>query len=431
MVQTPAGGVLYVKQRFSMKKNETQQSILIAGLIQKYRNNSISEQEMQALDQWRNTSAVNQGLFEKLMDDETLGDALLKMEEANTALHIRRIFSKAGIALPDIDKPVVKHLQSKRMWHWIAAAALITAIAGTVWFFAGTANSAQEKRQIAGVHTIMPGSDKAVLTLADGSQVLLDSTIRGVIKERGNVDIFSKGGRLVYDVSRFSAGATQTIAINTITTPRGGQYQVILPDGTAVWLNAASSISFPAAFTGRERKVTITGEVYFEVARNPALPFRVSVVSAAGKADSMEVTVLGTHFNINAYPDEEAMRTTVVEGLVVVSKARTGMKITPGEQASIAVNKTMFEKSHPDIEEVLAWKNGRFKFSNTGVSSLMRQIARWYDVDIRYEGDVSSIHFSGGISRKDNVEKLLEILESEGRVKFIRQGRTITVRPNR
>ncbi|MCO5238416.1 MAG: FecR domain-containing protein [Chitinophagaceae bacterium] len=413
-----------------MTEKEVQQSVWIAGLIRKYRDSSISEEEIQLLEEWKKSREENRVLFEKLLDDEKLGDALLEMEKADTALRIQHIFEKAGLSLPVAGSPAVRRFLSKRAAQWLAAAALLAAIAGTAWFFAGTAARHPADEPVAAMDTILPGSDKAVLTLSDGSQVVLDSTMQDLIKEQGNVDILSRGGRLVYDASKLVNADGQAISINTITTPRGGQYQIVLPDGTAVWLNAASSISFPTAFTGKERKVTITGEAYFEVARDKSKPFRVSVIPREGVTGGMEVTVLGTHFNINAYPDEDAIRTTLVEGSVMVRKAGAQMKIVPGEQASVAVNGAVFNKSHPDIEEVLAWKNGRFKFNNTGVVGIMRQIARWYDVEIETAGDLSAIRFSGGISRKDNIEKLLEILESEGRVKFIRQGRHIIMQPN-
>lgn len=413
-----------------MTEKEVQQSVWIAGLIRKYRDSSISEEEIQLLEEWKRSREENRVLFEKLLDDETLGNALLEMEKADTALRIQHIFEKAGLSLPVAGSPAVRRFLSKRAAQWLAAAALLAAIAGTAWFFAGTAARHPADEPVAAMDTILPGSDKAVLTLSDGSQVVLDSTMQDLIKEQGNVDILSRGGRLVYDASKLVNADGQAISVNTITTPRGGQYQIVLPDGTAVWLNAASSISFPTAFTGKERKVTITGEAYFEVARDKSKPFRVSVIPREGVTGGMEVTVLGTHFNINAYPDEDAIRTTLVEGSVMVRKAGAQMKIVPGEQASVAVNGAVFNKSHPDIEEVLAWKNGRFKFNNTGVVGIMRQIARWYDVEIKTEGDLSAIRFSGGISRKDNIEKLLEILESEGRVKFIRQGRHIIMQPN-
>ena len=421
---------MYKKQHLPMTEKEVQQSIWIAGLIRKYLDSSISEEEIRLLDEWKGSREENRALFEKLLDDETLGNALLEMEKSDTGLHIQHIFEKAGLDLPVAEPPAVRRFLSKRTAQWLAAAALIAAIAGTAWFFADTAARHPADEPITAIDTILPGSDKAVLILSDGSQVALDSTVQDVIKEQGNVDILSKGGRLVYDASKLLKADGQPVSINTITTPRGGQYQVVLPDGTAVWLNAVSSISFPTAFTGTERKVTITGEAYFEVARDKSKPFRVSVVPRAGITGGMEVTVLGTHFNINAYPDEDAMRTTLVEGSVMVRKAGAQMKIVPGEQASIAINSSVFEKSRPDMEEVLAWKNGRFKFNNTSVVSIMHQMERWYDVEVKTEGDLSAIRFSGGISRKDNIEKLLEILESEGRVKFIRQGRHIIVQPN-
>lgn len=416
-----------------MTEKEIQESVWIAGLIRKYRDSSISAEEMQRLDEWKESKVENRVLFEQLLDDEALGEALLEMEGADTAFHIQRIFERAGLGLPLIEAPVERHFIGGRVIQWLAAAALIAAIAGTVWFFTGAPGKHLENSPVAAADTIQPGSDKAVLTLSDGSQVVLDNTLQDVIEEQGNINIFSKDGRLVYDASRLLPGNKESITtMNTITTPRGGQYQVVLPDGTAVWLNAASSLSFPTAFTGEERKVTITGEAYFEVARDASKPFRVAVIQRYAAAnEGMEIRVLGTHFNVNAYPDEDAVKTTLVEGAVTVSKAGSRMNITPGEQASIAVHGNVFEKSRPDMEEVLAWKNGRFKFNNTDVVSMMRQIARWYDVVIKTEGDLSAIRFSGGISRKDNIEKLLEILESEGRLKFTRQGRTIIVQPNR
>ncbi|HRN58559.1 MAG TPA: hypothetical protein PLL71_18990, partial [Agriterribacter sp.] len=203
-----------------MQENEMRQPEWIAGLIHKYLNNSLSEQEMEALTRWRNAGTVNQKLFHQLTDRTILGDALLKMEETDTALHIRHIFSKAGMPLP-ADNTKVIPVRSKIVWQWAAAAALITAIAGTAWFFLGTAHQPPAGVQITEAEIIAPGRDKAVLTLADGSQVVLDSITQDVIKERGNVNILSKDGRLVYDASRFSGGAEQPISINTITTPRG------------------------------------------------------------------------------------------------------------------------------------------------------------------------------------------------------------------
>jgi len=418
-----------------MNESAIQNALLIAGLIKKYREDNISEEELYALFQWRDSHSDNRALFDKLMDSRELENDLEQMEEVAVAFYEERILSRiAGVQDMAVvpDRPV-------RTWRWLAAAAVAGLILGAFFLLPLTGDKEQFQETVAPVaDKIVPGSNKAILTLTDGTQVVLD-TASETINEKGNIAIYRQNGKLVYDASHFaSSGAV--IPGNTIATPRGGQYQVILPDGTTVWLNAASSISFPAVFTGGERRVSVTGEVYFEVAKQflpgrentrQRMPFIVEVSSPDNEQDKVEVVVLGTHFNINAYPDEDLVRTTLVEGAVSVNKGKAQVKIMPGEQAGIAAGSYIFSSSRPDLTEVLAWKNGVFKFSNTDITSIMRQISRWYDVDIRYEAGLSSTLFSGGISRKDDVDKLLEILAGDGRVKFSVNGRMITVQPSR
>ena len=217
-------------------------------------------------------------------------------------------------------------------------------------------------------------------------------------------------------------GKASEAAYNTLATPKGGQYTITLSDGTRVWLNAASSLRFPAAFTGRTRVVELTGEGYFEVAKDPTMPFKV-------KAKGMEVEVLGTHFNINAYADENTVNTTLLEGSVKVAKGNENKKIKPGQQAVIRDNGDLSIVNAINVEEVIAWKNNEFRFEHIKVSKIMRQVARWYDVEIEYEKNVPDVELSGIISRKEEVSQLLEILEATHKIQFQLSGNKIMVLP--
>lgn len=248
------------------------------------------------------------------------------------------------------------------------------------------------------IHDVAPGSNKAILTLADGKQIILDSA-QGNIVQLGNLKVTNLRGKLDYE------GGSNTVKYHTLSTPRGGQYKLVLPDGTDVWLNAASSITFPTAFVGAERNVTITGEAYFEVAHNPRQPFHVRV-------NTLVVEVLGTHFNIKSYTDEAYIKTTLLEGSIKISRNGETILLKPGRQAS--VNKFTDEPltiSMPDIDKVMAWKNGRFFFDNTDLKTIMRQIMRWYNVDVEYKGSIPVRYFTADISRNKNLSDILKILE--------------------
>ena len=204
---------------------------------------------------------------------------------------------------------------------------------------------------------------------------------------------------------------------------------MILADGSKVWLNAASSLRFPANFSGKERRVELTGEGYFEVAKNAAMPFKVSIPSLGGTGGGGEVEVLGTHFNINSYNDEASIKTTLLEGSVKVTGLRTQASrlIKPGQQAQLNTNGQLSINSNPDIEEVMAWKNGKFYFGDAmDIVTIMRQLSRWYNIEVTYEGSFSA-HFGGSISRNVNVSKVFEMLEMTGSLKFDVKGKKVTV----
>src|SRR5258706_5010174 len=265
---------------------------------------------------------------------------------------------------------------------------------------------------------IAPGGNKAILTLADNSTINLENAQKGTLTRQGNTRISKlDDGQLAYTPGAGGAGTLY----NTIATPRGGQYQLVLPDGSKVWLNAASTLRFPTAFTGKERRVEVTGEAYFEVAKNPGQPFIVT-------ANNMDVQALGTEFNINAYADESAMFTTLIEGNVKVSSKGEAVIIKPGQQTGINNNENNIHVAdNVDIAKVIAWKKGLFEFNKTGLPVIMRQISRWYDVDILYEGKVTEETFGGGISRNLPLSDILKLLEGNG-VQFRVEGKKVFVR---
>lgn len=300
-----------------------------------------------------------------------------------------------------------------------AVAVLLIAVGVSAGFiYLKKSNNNKPSEFVAKAKVIAPGGDKAVLTLADGRQIVLDSVEKADVVLQNGAKVLKLGkGILAY-----KASSSAEVTYNTLTTPKGGQYQVVLPDGTQVWLNSASSLKFPTAFVGNERRVALKGEGYFEVVHNPAKPFVVT-------AETVNVKVLGTGFNIMAYSDEKAIKTTLIHGSVEVSSGITRQHIVPGEQASISKGEEEFDILHPNIQEIIAWKNGEFWFNKTSIQSIMRQIARWYNVDIAYKGDLSGIKLSGVLSKKQNMEALFNILEATKQVRFKVEQNIITVMP--
>ncbi len=255
--------------------------------------------------------------------------------------------------------------------------------------------------------------------MADGSSIILDQAQNGNLATQGNTKILKMNGMLSYNTSQ---NKTTKVLYNTISTPRGGQYQLIFTDGTKVWLNAASSLRFPTNFEGKERKVELSGEAYFEVAKNKAMPFKV-------KVNKMEVEVLGTHFNINSYEDESTIRTTLLEGSVRINQNKNTGILKPGQQAQTDQFGAIKIINDADLEEAIAWKEEKFQFGRADIHEVMRQVARWYDVNIEYKGTVSS-HFGGTISRNANLSQVLDMLHLTGKVKFEVKDRKIIVMPD-
>jgi ferric-dicitrate binding protein FerR (iron transport regulator) len=303
----------------------------------------------------------------------------------------------------------------------LAMAAVVLLTVAAWWYLAASfEKQSARKLPLAAAAVIQPGGDRAVLTLADGSTLVLDSMNNGALAQQGNIRVVKQNGLLAFN-RRGSGEAGAAAGFNTLTTPRGGQYMLLMEDGTRVWLNAASSLRFPAVFEGKERKVELKGEAYFEVAPNAAQPFKVAV-------RGMEVQVLGTHFNVMAYTDEAAVQTTLLEGAVKIHTAGQARLLHPGQQAQLAQTGDIRVVNDVDLEQVIAWKTGLFQFNRADLHQVMRQVARWYDVDIRYEGYIPQREFGGKISRSSSIADVLKILELS-KVHFRIEGKTIVVLP--
>lgn len=313
------------------------------------------------------------------------------------------------------------------------AASLIGIVAFSTFLFLKK-NTTQPIAQVQHVikpimEVVKPGGNKAVLTLADGSTILLDDAKNGALTQQGKTNVIKMEGQLAYSASDYG---TTALLYNTITTPRGGQYQVILSDGSKVWLNAASSLKFPTAFNGRQRTVEITGEAYFEVAPvilknfTAKIPFIVKIITPAG--DGGQVEVLGTHFNINAYSDEAALTTTLLEGSVKCVNGTHTAFLKPRQQSQIGKNGLLKVSNGIDVSKVVAWKNGLFDFEGLSFATLAHQIARWYDVELVNDQKVNE-RFYAQIPRNTQLPELLHALELTGKVHFKLDGKRIIVNP--
>lgn len=331
--------------------------------------------------------------------------------------------------LPELlPEPKIHFLQ--RYWLRIAAAAIIILIAGIYYYSSAPRNNknilADTKDTAANI--IKPGGQKAILTLADGSTIILDDSSNGTLATEGNNNIIKKDGELIYDAS----GALQTRPdnntsgeiYNTMSTPKGGQYKLRLPDGSRVWLNAESTIKYPVIFNNKERNVSITGEAYFEVATDKNRKFLVNV-------NGTVTEVLGTSFNVSGYNDEDAIKITLLQGAVKVAKPNAKNNadakiLKPGQQAGWNIKTEKLTVQQADVDAVMAWKNGLFQFSGDDIVSIMKKISKWYDVEISYAGKIPQGHYNGIVSRSSDLGTVLKILEESG-LHFNIEGKKLIV----
>lgn len=369
---------------------------LIAGFLKQ----TLSGEEKEELDAWILASDENMALFEKMTDEKNIEQAAGWFKKMDVDEEL---------------KTTKRKLRQRRLvpvWVYaVAAAIIVLAIAGVFMY---QNNSNKKDNTIVAKHEpdIMPGSNKATLTLDNGQQVILsnegsDTTINNQVK------LLRKSGQLVYS----NAATTKELVYNTLNVPRKGQYKLLLPDGSKVWLNAESSIRYPVAFVGNERKVFVTGETFFEVAKDKTKPFRVV-------AGDITIEDLGTQFNINAYSNEPYFTATLVEGSVKITKGSKDKILKPGEQAQLTNND--FKIANTDVYNATAWKNNQFKFNGTSIDEIMRQIERWYDADVVFK-DTVSLHLNATIDRTVPVSNLLHIFEETGQVHFKIKDKKITV----
>ncbi|WP_142682861.1 FecR family protein [Chitinophaga polysaccharea] len=312
-----------------------------------------------------------------------------------------------------------EHIPVKSMRRMViryAAAAAITLFIGTAGYFAWKGQSRKMPVTIVSANDVKPGRNGAVLTLADGSQVVLDSLGNGIVTTQQGTRVTLNNGQLSYD-----AASSGTVSQNTMTTPRGRKFRLRLPDGTGVWLNAASAISYPTAFTGNNRTVTLTGEAYFEVAPNKNQPFIVQLSKGAS------VQVLGTQFNIHAYPDENNISTTLLGGAVKVNINRQSSLLKPGQQLDINKKSGVITLNNQvDTLSIIAWKNDILSFQDKNLTAVINMIARWYDIEVVYETTPPDITFVGETGSDVNLSSVLNFLRESG-IHFRLENKTLII----
>jgi len=371
-------------------------------LLQRYLEGNASPKEVQLVEQW----------YQHLADAGQWSWGEGEKEE------LEAFVESTMLQRIQADQKPVRRMFAVR---WAAAAVFVLLAGAGAWSLLRnkTGEPVRVAQQQRFKNDVGPGRNAAILTLSGGKKIVLDSSATGTIGKQSNAVILNNNGQLIYTTLHEKPTG---IFYNTLTTPRGNQYQMVLPDGSKVWLNAASSITYPTAFLGKERKVTISGEVYFEVAKNEKLPFIV-------QEGNMTIQVLGTDFNVNEYADETAMKTTLLEGSVRILNKGNSSLLKPGQQAVLDKHDDKIEVvDHPNVEEVMAWKNGRFRFADASIESIMRQVARWYDVEVVYDTSISK-HFIANVPRDVPLSRLLKLLELTDQVHFRIEGKKITVIP--
>jgi len=389
-----------------MEEQKVQYSFKIAGLITKYMNNSLDPEQQQELTQWINDDPANESLFKKLNSEEVQEHYFAGLKAFPAANALLKVKGR----IHGVPK-VLKMRSSKQQWLYASVAAVLLLISVGIWFVVGKKTDDEELRYATA--NISPGRNVATLTLSNGKKITLDSIASGRFAEQSGISISkTKDGNLVYQITDQPTGRSND-QFNSIETPKGGTYQIHLPDGTKVWLNAASSLRFPVHFSQKERRVELTGEGYFEVAKDKARPFLV-------KNETQETKVLGTHFNINGYSDNTFVQTTLIEGSVQVSSFPEAshaehVVLKPGQQSELNSGKLMVKPAN--LQEVMAWKNGNFLFDAMELSNILKQLNRWYNISVDYSG-VPDLRLTGYISRNESLYRVLHMLEITANVKF-------------
>jgi transmembrane sensor len=391
-------------------------------LVKKSLNGTISPVEQEMLANWYNTIGKNEAVV--IPADQAENEEKLKIKiwlDIASAAQLS-VASERPTPVVEIHDQELQKYRLRKIWFRYAAAIIV--LIGTAIAFVVSSNRQLDKSKSVLVKSnIHPGKETAVLTLADGRTITLDSAVNGTLAYQANASIIKlSNGQIMYNLKESLNGP---IAMNTMSTPKGGKYQVILSDGTKAWLNAASSITYPSAFTAKTRSVRISGEVYLEVAKNEQKPF---VVDVNGQ---QLIKVLGTSFNVNSYSNESDIKTTLIDGSVKVENSGNIIFLKPGQQAVLAQQKeknSVFKVvSDVNTVQALAWKNGIFDFDRVDIKSVMRKIERWYNVEVVYEGDMIAETLVGELPMNASIDRVLNILEKIG-IHFRIEGNKIIVR---
>lgn len=386
-------------------------AIYIALLLHKQRQKEpLLQQEQKDLDAWRQLHPGSEVLMDRLNDRSAFIREVEKMRSYDTADAAKELFNRLAIPFPE--EKVRPMFIFRRA---LVAAAVLLLVATGIWLWRTEVR--QEKQKLTAKNEVAPGGNKATLTLADGSIIVLDSAQNGLLAQQGATDVNKQNGLLVYK----SADDNAPVQYNTMSTPRGGEFSLVLPDGSKVWLNAASSLKYPTAFKGSDRVVELSGEAFFEIAPLPSMPFKV-------KVNDMEVAVMGTSFNVMAYDNEPEIRTTLVDGKVKVAKGKNSLLLQPGQQARAGNNIGLADDV--DVEAEIAWKKGKFMFGESiSMTTIMRQIANWYDVEVVFHGRIPN-RIGGSVSRSVPLSQLLKVLETAGAARFEVNNKRIDVYPS-
>lgn len=391
----------------------------IAQLLLRRLEAPLSEQEEALLQETLHSSGDYPSSATELLNEDVLlkwyaDEQRWKEDQLKEKILGRVRHAIAAGQLPETQVPQRRIVTIRRWW---VAASVILLLAGSVYFWLSPPSRPSQQSQTAQLQPdVQPGKDGAILTLADGTQIVLDSLGDGVIATQNGSQVRLQNGQLAYD----PAGNTiEKMEYNTMSTPKGRQFNMVLPDGTRVWLNSASSIRYPTLFLGSERRVEITGEAYFEVQKK-SVPF---IVNADNRA---EIEVLGTHFNINSYSNESSLNTTLLEGSVRVVRGKENVVIRPGEQAQIG--KTIRIEKEVDLNQTVAWKNGQFNFDDLTLQEVMRQLERWYDIEVLYEKGVPEYVMGGEMTKGIPLNGLLIGLKKVG-VHYRLEGRILIITP--
>lgn len=395
----------------------------IESLFQRYLKNECTPAEIKELLQYFD-SPENELLLRRLIKQQSEANEDVNfVADSNSLLDAAFSNIQKTIAANNVKNTQIIPFYKHFLFRAVAAAVLIFLIAAQAFYFLlpKSRRAVAKTENVHKVKDILPGRNNAVLTLDNGKTITLDSAGNGLLAKQGNMMVLKINGQIAYKAATGVIGAKPVY--NTITTAKGNDYQLVLSDGSKVWLNAASSIHFPSYFSGEERKVEITGEAYFEVSHDRSKPFKVEFNNAAG--EKSEVEVLGTHFDVNAYPDEENIKATLLQGSVKIRRGNKTQLLSPGEQA-ILTSDAITLKKNIDVSQVVAWKDGYFLFANADIRSIMLQVARWYDVQVTFEGKIPADGFTGKISRNVPLSKFLKVLELND-VHVKTEGRMVTI----